>query len=278
MEHYVINNSNKPNYNGSSNNNSLNNNSNNVRKSSSKKHLPVIKYLLLFSIFILLTFAVGIIVYMIKYYTTDCENKYPLLDYLRNLKYNNVCEVSDLVEYPSPLEESCNNTTDEDNRNTQLPCDKEEVFHLNDQIYTYDQAKCKCAVYGAKLASYNQLVDAYNEGANWCSYGWSNHGHGPSAYYLTQKNEYDLLQASPNPDDRDNCGQTGLNGGYFQNKNMRFGINCYGIKPQLDPNKIIIEPPQTGFCDLPENINASNKLNNEGIAPFNTEVWSINNK
>ena len=29
---------------------------------------------------------------------------------------------------------------------------------------------------------------------------------------------------------RDQCGETGINGGYFQNKHRQFGVNCYGVK------------------------------------------------
>ena len=51
--------------------------------------------------------------------------------------------------------------------------EKPQVFHIANQDYTYNQAKCKCASYNAKLATYSQLVDAHNGGAEWCSYGWS---------------------------------------------------------------------------------------------------------
>lgn len=60
----------------------------------------------------------------------------------------------------------------------------EQVFHISNQNYTYEDARCKCGSYDAKLATYPQIVEAYNKGAEWCSYGWSE---GQTAYYPTQK-------------------------------------------------------------------------------------------
>ena len=31
---------------------------------------------------------------------------------------------------------------------------------------------------------------------------------------------------------RDDCGRPGINGGYFDDPKLRFGVNCYGIKPK----------------------------------------------
>ena len=28
------------------------------------------------------------------------------------------------------------------------------------------------------------------------------------------------------------CGNPGINGGYFANPDLKFGVNCYGIKPK----------------------------------------------
>ena len=50
---------------------------------------------------------------------------------------------------------------------------KEEVFHIPGNDYVYDDAKALCGAYGARLATYNEVEDAYNKGGEWCSYGWS---------------------------------------------------------------------------------------------------------
>jgi hypothetical protein len=49
----------------------------------------------------------------------------------------------------------------------------EEVFNIPENIYNYDQAKAVCKAYDSKLATYKQIEDAYEKGANWCNYGWS---------------------------------------------------------------------------------------------------------
>ena len=34
-----------------------------------------------------------------------------------------------------------------------------------------------------------------------------------------------------------NCGRPGVNGGYFDNPNIKFGVNCYGQKPDAERTK-----------------------------------------
>jgi hypothetical protein len=40
-----------------------------------------------------------------------------------------------------------------------------EVFNIPGNEYTYEQGKALCKAYGAKLASYTQIEDAYKGGA-----------------------------------------------------------------------------------------------------------------
>ena len=48
-----------------------------------------------------------------------------------------------------------------------------EVFHISDNTYTYDEANAICKAFDSRLATYEELENAYNNGAEWCSYGWS---------------------------------------------------------------------------------------------------------
>lgn len=154
--------------------------------------------------------------------------------------------------------------------------DKKEVFHIANQDYTYDQAKCKCESYGGSLATYNQLVQSYNDGADWCSYGWSE---GQTAYYPTQQKTYDLLQEGPE-EDRDNCGKVGLNGGLFIDPTIKFGVNCFAIKPKgkvvkfKDPVDDSNNNNDISFCEAPQNYEANNPLTSDEILPFNNSTWS----
>lgn len=104
--------------------------------------------------------------------------------------------------------------------------DGNEVFNVSNNAYTYDEAKAVCSIYGAELATYDQIEQAYNNGAEWCNYGWSE---GQMAYFPTQKNTWTELQK--NPKAKNNCGRPGINGGFMANPNLKFGVNCFGKKP-----------------------------------------------
>ena len=64
---------------------------------------------------------------------------------------------------------------------------KKEVFNINENIFTYNQAKQVCKSYNSKLATYDQLIQAYKNGGNWCNYGWSDN---QMALYPIQKAFY----------------------------------------------------------------------------------------
>ena len=104
---------------------------------------------------------------------------------------------------------------------------KKEVFNVAQNKYTYSDAEPLCKAFGAELATYDQVKSAWNKGADWCNYGWIK---GQAAVYPTQPSTYNKLQAGPE-DQRMACGVVGINGGYFDNPEHRFGVNCYGTKP-----------------------------------------------
>jgi hypothetical protein len=122
---------------------------------------------------------------------------------------------------------------------------KNEVFNIANNIYDYDDAQAVCSVYGAKLATYDQVEQAYKEGAEWCNYGWSE---GQMAYFPTQKATWDKLQGSEQT--KHSCGRPGINGGYMANPKLKFGVNCYGKRPaisdaakkHMDANSDVIVP------------------------------------
>ena len=107
-----------------------------------------------------------------------------------------------------------------------------EVFHISDNEYTYQQARAVCKAYKSKLATYSQIESAYGNGAEWCGYGWSDD---QMALYPTQKKSYDGLQKIKGHEH--DCGRPGINGGYMKNEKLRFGVNCYGKKPNITPEE-----------------------------------------
>lgn len=147
-----------------------------------------------------------------------------------------------------------------------------EVFHIRDNIFTYDQAKAICAAHGSRLATIEEMIDAYRKGANWCSYGWSD---GQLALYPTQKDFWSKLQSDPYR--KNECGKPGVNGGYFENKAYNFGANCYGLKPdpkmnEKDKQKLIGKSRLTG---MERQISEYQQTKGEySVAPFNEDTWS----
>jgi len=146
---------------------------------------------------------------------------------------------------------------------------EKEVYHIANQDYTYEEADCKCKAYGGRLATREEIVDAYNHGADWCSYGWSQD---QAAYYPTQKCTWDRLQQQG----KDGiCGSVGVNGGAFP-PSVQFGINCYGIKPK---GVVIKEKPPVctdkEFCKWEADYQSTHKLRTDRVSPFNKDAWSI---
>jgi hypothetical protein len=109
---------------------------------------------------------------------------------------------------------------------------QKEVFNVSRNIYTFNDATAVCAAFDAEVATYDQLENAYKNGADWCNYGWTK---GQMAIYPTQKATYEKLQKGA-PEYRNACGHVGLNGGYFDNPDLRFGVNCFGMKPARNAN------------------------------------------
>lgn len=143
--------------------------------------------------------------------------------------------------------------------------DEREVFHIADQVYTYEEAECKCASYDAELATHEQIIDAYNNGADWCTYGWTKGG---EAFYPTQKDTF--LKTKDGE-----CGVIGVNGGKFP-RTQKFGANCYGIRP---PGEVVppvsAELSELEKCRLKESYDVSHILASDDIAPFTKTEWSV---
>ena len=108
-----------------------------------------------------------------------------------------------------------------------------EVFNLSNNLYTYDDAQAICRAYDSRLATYDEIEAAYENGAEWCNYGWSAD---QMAFFPTQKGTWQELQQSEKH--KNSCGRPGVNGGYFANPNIKFGVNCFGVKPDPKENDL----------------------------------------
>ena len=154
-----------------------------------------------------------------------------------------------------------------------------EVFNVNKNDFTYYDAEPLCKALGAELATYDQVKDAYGKGADWCNYGWVK---GQVAIYPTQKATWDEIQKGDGSE-RDACGKPGVNGGYFDNPEMKFGVNCYGPKPsQSDHDEAQLMkqgriPMTTSALKTEQKVKEFEaQANSLGIMPFNKNNWQSN--
>ena len=88
------------------------------------------------------------------------------------------------------------------------------------------------------------------------------------------------MQKGPQ-DSKNICGKPGVNGGFFKNDKLKFGVNCYGYKPDADPNKLV--NTDNAKIDTRVNVRRRDLLNKykqmseEGkldVRPFSNTKWS----
>ena len=166
-----------------------------------------------------------------------------------------------------------NNDNNNSNNNSSSNSSDKEVFNIRDNVFTYNEAKAACAAYGARLATIDDMIAAYDRGANWCSYGWNE---GQLAMYPTQKEYWAKLQMDGSR--RTECGEPGLNGGYFENPEFKFGANCFGKKPTGKHDErektTIGRNINNPYENLVEKYKAEIEANKFRISPFNEDNFS----
>jgi hypothetical protein len=153
---------------------------------------------------------------------------------------------------------------------------RKQVFNIPENNFVYEDAKALCSAYGAKLATYSQIEDAYDNGGEWCNYGWSD---GQMALYPTQKKTWEQLQQIEGHEN--DCGRPGINGGYIDNPKVKFGVNCYGYKPRMTDteqelmNTASIYPQTEKEKAMEQRVNYwKSHLTEVLVSPFNSSSWS----
>ena len=149
-----------------------------------------------------------------------------------------------------------------------------QVFNISSNKYTYYDAEPLCKALGAELATYDQVKDAWSKGADWCNYGWIK---GQMAVYPTSDESFNKLQKGP-AEQHLACGRPGVNGGYFDNPELRYGVTCYGSKPSKENhdvmNGVTATPTSPDALEFDKKV-AEYKLDADtiGIMPFNSNKW-----
>jgi len=153
---------------------------------------------------------------------------------------------------------------------------EDQVFHIPDNIYSYNDAKAICKAYDARLASYDEIENAYKRGAEWCGFGWSAD---QLALYPTQMKTWKKMQKRKGHEH--DCGRPGINGGFVAYKQAPFGVNCYGHKPKITPEEREIMDNSQIYPLSPQERRFEKKVKNFRkqlpemlVSPFNYNNWS----
>lgn len=154
---------------------------------------------------------------------------------------------------------------------------KKEVFHIPGNKFTFHDAKAVCKAFDSEIASFDQLKEAQQNGASWCSYGWTDD---QLALYPTNEKDWNKLKNKS--DNKYDCGLPGINGGHVKNTHIKLGANCYGIKPEksklekdleLNENNPLYAKTYKEYV-FDKRINQwKDKLGNVMIKGFNNETW-----
>ena len=193
--------------------------------------------------------------------------------YSFTLELKNLFDKNTEIDITADTDISDNTTTSTDTSNNCANTDNSdfEVFNIPQNTYTYTEAQDVCSSLDARLATLDEVEGAYKNGANWCSYGWSED---QMALFPIQKSVYNELKKTKKH--AHDCGRPGVNGGYFPNTSTKFGINCYGKKPfRSDKDKtyqdnIKYSPayPDISYDEVEE------QVTDVLIAPFNKSKWN----
>ena len=153
---------------------------------------------------------------------------------------------------------------------------RKQVFNIPGNYYNYEDAKAICSAYGADLANYQQIENAYKNGAEWCNYGWSD---GQMALFPTQQQTFNNLQTIKGHEH--DCGRPGINGGFIANPNVKFGVNCYGDKPKITQDEENLMKTSSPYPQTMQDIEFQkkvdywkNKVTEVLVSPFNYNLWS----
>ena len=189
--------------------------------------------------------------------------------------------VKNLFSGSPQIDLEINQTTSDNNAMPSFPGEslfqENQVFNVPGNYYSYNDAKTLCSAYGARLANYSEVEKAYNNGGEWCNYGWSD---GQMALFPTQKITYDNLQKISGHEN--DCGRPGVNGGYMANPRMKFGANCYGKKPKMTEEEEQDMMTNTPYPKTEKDILMEKRvdywkqhLNDILVSPFNYKNWNM---
>lgn len=230
---------------------------------------------------LILIIILGLITYNL-YYSSNMDpngNEYGCFDTIRNI-FGALPIIGEVAELIEDSVETVTEKVDEVIQDIPKVTRRKEVFNIDNNDFTFEQAGLVCKAYNSSLATYDQMIDAHNKGANWCNYGWSAGG---LALFPTQKSVYDKLQEGPKKY-RKSCGKPGINGGKFENQDLKFGVNCYGYRPKPDKSRIVYNTTDYPIPEMQKEASLQKEKIDElkrqiksgeiEVRPFSNKKWS----
>jgi hypothetical protein len=163
--------------------------------------------------------------------------------------------------------------------------DKKEVFLIYNK-YTYNEAKEICKLYSGRLATESDMEKAFQNGANWCNWGWLE---GKRIAYPVQEKYWEQVEKVH----KGHCGPTaGINKLGNIEPSKKYSVNCYGIKPRKSKKDLLLDEDllkstkknkledRIKQCKLDKREKESKKWASEQkkgvrIVGFNKYKWSI---
>ena len=99
------------------------------------------------------------------------------------------------------------------------------------------------------------------------------------ALFPTQYKHWERLQKIKGHEN--DCGRPGVNGGYIDNPNVRFGVNCYGHRPKITPleTEIMEATPDYPITRQQQKFNRrveywKERIQDILVSPFSPNSWS----
>mgnify|MGYP001579798123 CR=1 FL=1 len=171
------------------------------------------------------------------------------------------------------------------------PVPKDEVYSTNRNMWSYDDAEAVCKLQNGELATYEQLVEAAEDGANWCNLGWVKSDTTDDAdpfkyaHYPVQRDVFDKVKKQHSG--KDACGPVwnskyddenySIQGGAY-NKNRLLAVNCYGPKRDAKIDEIDqmnVFDKGTSNAELEAKMDEIKDLaDNVTLLPHNKLKWS----
>lgn len=163
--------------------------------------------------------------------------------------------------------------SDNNNAATATANKDKEVYQVTNDLYSYEESAGICKSLDSRLATYEEIELAYKNGAEWCGYGWSEN---QMAFFPTQSETWKKMQT--HPETKHLCGRPGVNGGFMKDPTQKFGVNCYGVKPDEKMRTKGIEPDTPEYLALfgcGKIVSDISKLKDGlEIKPFRPDFWS----